>query len=121
MRLRLEKKEFNMRNFLFTSLLFLVLPFAAPLSANAVSDITGSETSLIQPRAVQYQVVDRKSQPQVLRDGLWFNDNPWYTYKYISVPNGYRPVGRVTSTMTASTGSNKRTVVSYYSYSYVKN
>lgn len=118
MRLGLEKEEFNMRKILFTSLLFLVLPFAAPLSANAVTE---SGTKLIQPRAVQYQVIDRKSQPQVLRDGLWFNDNPWYTYKYISVPNGYRPVGRVTSTMTASTGSNKRTVVSYYSYSYVKN
>lgn len=52
-----------MRKILFTSLLFLVLPFAAPLSANAVTE---SGTKLIQPRAVQYQVIDRKSQPQVL-------------------------------------------------------
>ena len=106
-----------MRKFLFLSLLFLVIPFTSPLSDNAVSD----DVKQPQTRAAQYYVVDRKSQSQVSRDNLWFNDYAWYTYKYISVPNGYRPVGRVTKTVTAPTGPSKRTVVSYYSYSYVKN
>ncbi|WP_317913872.1 hypothetical protein [Carnobacterium maltaromaticum] len=106
----------NMRVFL--SLLVSIISFSTPpLSANAVS----GNVKQPQNRAVQYYVVDRKSQPQVLRDSLWFNDSSWYTYKYISVPNGYRPVGRVSSTVIASTGSDKRTKVSYYSYSYFKN
>ena len=100
----------NMRVFL--SLLVSIISFSTPpLSANAVS----GNVKQPQNRAVQYYVVDRKSQPQVLRDSLWFNDSPWYTYKYISVPNGYRPVGRVSSAVTASTGSDKRTIVSYCS------
>ncbi|CRH20633.1 exported hypothetical protein [Carnobacterium maltaromaticum] len=99
----------NMRFFL--SLLVSIISFSTPpLSANAVSG------NVKQPQtwAVKYYVVDRKSQPQVLRDSLWFNDSSWYT-------NGYRSVGRVSSAVTASTGSGKRTKVSYYSYSYFKN
>ena len=93
-----------MRKVLFWSLLVLVIPFSTPLSANAVSG------NVKQPQnwAIQYCVIDRKSQPQVLRDSLWFNDSPWYT-------NGYRLVGRVSNTVTASTGSDKRTIVSYCS------
>lgn len=95
----------------FLSLLVSIISFSTPpLSANAVS----GNVKQPQNRAVQYYVVDRKSQPRVLRDSLWFNDSPWYT-------NGYRPVGRVSSTVIASTGSDKRTKVSYYSYSYFKN
>ena len=95
----------------FLSLLVSIISFSTPpLSANAVS----GNVKQPQNRAVQYYVVDRKSQPRVLRDSLWFNDSPWYT-------NGYRSVGRVSNTATVSTGFDKRTVVSYYSYSYVKN
>lgn len=64
-----------MRKVLFLSLLVLVIPCSTPLSANVVSgNVKQSQT-----RAIQYYVVDRKSQPQVLRDSLWFNDSSWYT------------------------------------------
>lgn len=64
----------NMRVFL--SLLVSIISFSTPpLSANVVSgNVKQSQT-----RAIQYYVVDRKSQPQVLRDSLWFNDSSWYT------------------------------------------
>lgn len=64
----------NMRVFL--SLLVSIISFSTPpLSANTVS----GNVKQPQNRAVQYYVVDRKSQPQVLRDSLWFNDSSWYT------------------------------------------